>query len=507
MLSRALTQAVAVSANEAWVRYADAPGVTRFRLQSGVPEVKHFGKKDGLTSDDVFMLGLDPAGGIWAGGSQGLARITPNGIVRRYRHDDGLLWDDQSEGGFFADQDGAILFGTSGGLARFDPHAEAALPSASFNVMITSAQLGGQERLGEIEPEADHKQNTLHAEFAALSYRSPAAMRCRYRLEGLENNFTQTLSREIHYAALAPGDYALEISCQSGIGTVGSAALFAFRVLPAWWQRWWAGDLGIVLLSALLYGILRLRTYTLEKDRLRLERAVAERSAELERVNQELRDASLTDPLTGARNRRYFQVSVEGDVQQAIRSFQNEKGDIRGRNRDLVFYIIDVDHFKEVNDIYGHAAGDEVLAEMTRRIQSAIRMSDVLVRWGGEEFLVVSRYTERSEAATLAARVLRAVGKEPFPLKNVSASLRRTCSVGWAAFPWFCDSPETVRYEVVVELADRALYAAKQGGRNRAIGLLPVEEDLGTPDLSAEKLRATQTTTLGPEEAAQSASA
>ena len=79
---------------------------------------------------------------------------------------------------------------------------------------------------------------------------------------------------------------------------------------------------------------------------------------------------------------------------------------------------MDADLFKEVNDVYGHAAGDELLGEMTRRIQSAIRMSDVLVRWGGEEFLVVSRYTERSEATTLASRILHMIGSEPFQLKN-----------------------------------------------------------------------------------------
>jgi diguanylate cyclase (GGDEF)-like protein len=507
LLSSGLSQVLAVSASEAWVRYADAPGVTRFQLQGSVPEVKHFGKKEGLTSDDVFMLGLDASGGVWAGGSQGLARIAPDGTIRRYRHNDGLLWDDQSEGGFFADRDGTVLFGTSGGLARFDPRAEAGLPPVSFSVVLTSAQLGGQERLAEIRPEANHRQNILHAEFAALSYRDPADIRCRYRLHGLEGEFTETLSREVRYAALPPGDYALEISCSSGNGALGRAALFSFHVLPAWWQRWWACDLEIFLVGLFLYGILRLRTYALEKDRLRLEKAVAERSAELERLNQELRDASLTDPLTGARNRRFFQVTVEGDVRQAVRSFQNDRGDIRGRNRDLVFYIIDVDHFKEVNDIHGHAAGDELLSEMTKRIQSAIRMSDILVRWGGEEFLVVSRYTERAEAATLASRVLRAIGKEPFRLKSAPEPLRRTCSVGWAAFPWFCNAPEVVPYEMVVELADRGLYAAKQGGRNRAVGVLAVEADLAARDLSAEKLRATQTTVLGPEEAARSAGA
>ncbi len=250
-----------------------------------------------------------------------------------------------------------------------------------------------------------------------------------------------------------------------------------------------------------LYGTLRFRTYALEKDRRRLEHAVAERSAELERLNQELREASLTDPLTGTRNRRFFQVTIEGDTRQAIRSYLTDKTPEGGRNRDLIFYIVDADFFKEINDVYGHAAGDELLGEMTRRIQSAIRMSDVLVRWGGEEFLVVSRYTERSEATTLASRILHMVGNEPFDLKHAGVSVRRTCSIGWAAFPWFCTAPDAVSYEVVVELADQALYAAKQCGRNRAVGMLPREGDVsnGVRRVSPENVSATQITTLGPE--------
>jgi len=494
-----LVQVVAISATEAWIRYAYAPGITQFRLQNEVPVVKHFGRREGLASDEVFMLGLDHAGGIWAGGAQGLARIAPDGVVRRYSHDDGLLWNDQSEGGFFAEPDGTILFGTSGGLARFDPHTDGTQLPSSFNVVITSAQLGGQERLTDPHPEASHKENTLHASFAVLWYRHPEAMRCWYRLQGLENGVNETLSRDVHYAALAPGYYSLGISCTSGAGAHGGSAVFSFRVLPAWWQTWWAHDLSAILIVFAMYGLLRLRTYTIEKDRKRLEKAVAERSAELERVNQELRDASLTDPLTGARNRRFFQATIAGDVSQVTRYYQREQDQVGGRNRDLIFYLVDVDHFKEVNDVYGHVAGDELLAEMTRRIQAAIRMSDVLVRWGGEEFLVVSRYTERSEAMTLASRILRAIGSEPFDLKNGMEPLHRTCSIGWAAYPWFCHAPEAVQHEVVVELADQALYAAKQAGRNRAVGVLPVDADLAKPDLTPDQLRATQTTVLGPD--------
>jgi diguanylate cyclase (GGDEF)-like protein len=184
-------------------------------------------------------------------------------------------------------------------------------------------------------------------------------------------------------------------------------------------------------------------------------------------MNQVLEEASLTDPLTGVRNRRFFDATIESDVSQTLRSYQDGHDP---RTRDLVFYLIDADDFKEVNDRYGHEAGDQILVEMARRISSAIRHSDVLVRWGGEEFLVVSRYTDRGEAATLAGRVLTAVGERPFILPRTGEALYKTCSIGWAAFPWLQQAAEGVGYQEVLSLADRGLYEAKQAGKNRAIG-------------------------------------
>jgi diguanylate cyclase (GGDEF)-like protein len=191
---------------------------------------------------------------------------------------------------------------------------------------------------------------------------------------------------------------------------------------------------------------------------------------ELLRTNVVLQEASLTDPLTGLRNRRYFSATIESDVSQSLRAYDD------GHNqhiRDLVFYLIDADNFKDVNDRYGHDVGDKVLVEMARRLSSSIRHSDVLVRWGGEEFLVVSRYTDRSEAELLAERVLSAVGDAPFSLGESGKVISRTCSVGWAAFPWFPANPRAVSYEEVLTLADRALNQAKQSGKNRAVGMLP----------------------------------
>jgi diguanylate cyclase (GGDEF)-like protein len=189
----------------------------------------------------------------------------------------------------------------------------------------------------------------------------------------------------------------------------------------------------------------------------------------LQRSNHILQEASLTDPLTGLRNRRFFSATIEADVQQALRS-HTDKHD--PHTRDLVFYLIDADNFKDVNDRYGHDVGDRVLIEMARRISSSIRHSDVLVRWGGEEFLIVSRYTDRKEAELLAQRVLAAVADAPFTTAT-SEGIHRTCSLGWAPFPWFPDNPRAITYEEVLSLADRGLQRAKQAGRNRAVGMLP----------------------------------
>ena len=115
---------------------------------------------------------------------------------------------------------------------------------------------------------------------------------------------------------------------------------------------------------------------------------------------------------------------------------------------------------------------------MSRRISSAIRHSDVLVRWGGEEFLILSRYTDRREAKTLSARVLAAVSDTPFVLTNPKETICRTCSIGWAAFPWLSKHPEIVDYEKVLNFADRALGEAKRAGKNRAVGLLPAGDQL-----------------------------
>jgi diguanylate cyclase (GGDEF)-like protein len=193
---------------------------------------------------------------------------------------------------------------------------------------------------------------------------------------------------------------------------------------------------------------------------------------DLRRVNKALEETSLTDPLTGIHNRRYFEAAVERDEAQSFGVYSSP--------RDLVFYMIDLDNFKQINDLFGHNAGDRVLIDMTRRIGSIIRDSDVLLRWGGEEFLIVSR-VDRRNAPALAKHVLQAARETPFEIDE-TRRIDCTCSVGWAAFPRTQDDRAALGYDQIISLADQALRKAKNTGKNCAFGIFPAETEDDSPE-------------------------
>jgi diguanylate cyclase (GGDEF)-like protein len=463
-----------VSGNEIWFRYDESLGLGHLRLdESGQPQLEHFGTEQGLRSNDVFLLGIDAQHRVWAGADRGVSMITPEGRVNAYSQADGLLWDDTSAGGFWGESDGTVLLGTSRGLARFEPHAPPP-GSRAVPVQFTSALLGGKEQLIASDPAAEFKNRTVLIKFAALTFRDPEDVSCRYRLSDLESEFSVIRAREVRYASLPAGNYRFEVSCRAPDGEWSTPAVFAFAIRPAWWGSIWARTLWAMLFVFGVWSFIQIRTRTLERERHRLEEAVASRSAELAEANRELQEAALTDPLTGVRNRRFFQSTIQADASQAIRDYSDASHS--ADHRDLVFYLADIDHFKEINDRFGHHAGDAALSCTAERLSRVVRSSDILVRWGGEEFLIASRSADRREAHILAERILKVMATEPLPLEGGGA-IFRTCSVGFAAFPWNRHEPERVSVEEVLGLVDRALYMAKNAGRNMAIGFFPAQAD------------------------------
>ncbi|MGA7291663.1 MAG: diguanylate cyclase [Terriglobales bacterium] len=310
---------------------------------------------------------------------------------------------------------------------------------------------------------------------------------CHYQIEGQRRSFTERDLQDLRYSPLPAGDYKLHVNCDSAQTAQPQLARSSVMTASAsWWQTWWTRIGGTGGIALLLWGLLWYRQRREWRQNERLERAVAERNAELARANRELQEASLSDPLTGIRNRRFFQSTIAADASQAVRAYRGSE--IYSRDhRDLIFFLIDLDHFKQVNDEYGHDAGDRVLVQVAQRLSRVVRESDFLIRWGGEEFLVLCRAAERNDGPLLAARILKAINGVEFDLGN-DRRLSRSCSVGWAAFPWLPPACSDLSVDEVLRLADRGLYLAKQGGRNQSVGLIPTTN---TPVMSAPSANAT----------------
>ncbi|WP_426344271.1 diguanylate cyclase [Pseudoduganella sp. R-32] len=201
-------------------------------------------------------------------------------------------------------------------------------------------------------------------------------------------------------------------------------------------------------------------------DNAAAQAQLLEKNLELERAYKALEEVSLTDQLTGLRNRRFFLQHVESDVALSLRGYDGPASEADAvADRDLVFYMVDLDHFKEVNDRHGHAAGDSVLVQMKDRLREVFRESDYLVRWGGEEFLVLARATGRSGAHVVAERIRQAVSSREFVLPD-GTRLARTCSIGFACYPFLPSHPRLMSWSQVVELADLGLYISKHSGRD-----------------------------------------
>ncbi|UDF36084.1 UNVERIFIED_ORG: diguanylate cyclase [Shinella sp. XGS7] len=176
------------------------------------------------------------------------------------------------------------------------------------------------------------------------------------------------------------------------------------------------------------------------------------------KANQRLlRSQSERDPLTDLANRRHFLAVMQKQAQQLFTGG---------------LLMIDIDHFKHVNDQQGHAVGDVVIRDVAQRIRDAVRTEDLVVRWGGEEFLVFAPNVSQDTLSLLAERVLNSVGGQPVATEN--GPLRVTVSIGFAHFPL---PPGLLRqhWEQAVNWADMVLYTAKAQGRNRAVGIATVD--------------------------------
>ena len=185
----------------------------------------------------------------------------------------------------------------------------------------------------------------------------------------------------------------------------------------------------------------------------------------LQKVNEQLAFHAKHDPLTGLHNRRSF-------VEKMSPREHSPSIERRSDGRDLpdCLILLDIDRFKSINDRWGHATGDKVLKEVAARLEKAVRDTDMVLRWGGEEFLIFSPNATPTQITVLVDRLLSTIADTPIGIgiEHVQVSI----SAGFISLPFSGMPQEKIDWEKALNLADAALYFAKQNGRNRALGLV-----------------------------------
>jgi diguanylate cyclase (GGDEF)-like protein len=287
----------------------------------------------------------------------------------------------------------------------------------------------------------------------------------RFKLVGFDTKWSDCSEiPEVAFNSLPVGEYELLVQAYSPLTGFGPVSqLCKIKVSTPWWAVGWTNLLaGFEKLYTRLVGS-RYRNEFLHEQNERLEREVAERTASLSQTNNELQRARLqleelsrTDGLTGLANWRHFDDELRKEMARAFRE-----------KTALSLLLLDIDHFKAVNDRLGHQVGDEYLRRIAETLRvAARRATDVVARYGGEEFVIVLPFTDYHLAKNLAERIRKTIENLKLP-NEASAIGVVTVSIGVTAMKTGILESE----EELVNRADRALYEAKHGGRNRVEAL------------------------------------
>ena len=448
-------------------------------LSPGGIQFRNYSETQGLPNSTVYGIEVEASGRLWLSSNRGLTRFDPDsGEVRNFRRLHGLQGDEFNFGAHYRSPTGELFFGGPDGYNDFFPER------LEFNgqpppVVLTQFLEFNQPARGTGAPESlshlklGYRDSVITFEFAALDFASPLENQYQYKLEGFDQQWVSAASqRSVTYTNLAGGNYTFRVRAANSDGVWNNAGVaVALNVDPPPWATAWARA-GYVLAIGLLIFLAwysqqkKLRREALYAERLRRDvrnrtAELAERNAELENVNGRLREASVTDPLTGLGNRRHLYEAMD-----ALASAATKAG---GAFPRVAFLMVDMDHLKPINDLHGHEAGDAALKGIADILRRCCRASDILVRWGGDEFLVVCQGADLDTAEQLAERIRSMVAKQIFRLAG-GETTRTSCSIGFVCHPFVSDQLARMPWEQSLSIADAALYHAKRE-RNGWIGL------------------------------------
>jgi diguanylate cyclase (GGDEF)-like protein len=456
------------------------------RYEAGTGKMQLVGKAAGLPFDKIFAIVAESDQYFWLSSNRGILRVKQQDVLEvatgvqpqlvgyeLFGESDGMQ-SAQCNGGSMpaamARRDGSLWFATSQGVAMVTPArlGEFAIRTPPVVVQKVSAD-GVQYPIGVNQLPAGTRRVEL--QFAGLSYVMPTRIQYRTKLVGFDKDWVERGPQHVaEYTNLTPGRYQFLVSAAYPDGDWSAEpAAVELEVLPFFWQRtsFIVAAVTTLILLMLLFYRWRIHRLRLSEQKLRqqvleqtsalrqqaevLTLAVEEKSilAEQLRLQAAAFEAQAReDGLTGLANRRAFDEQLASEFNRAQRL-----------HHQLCLVIIDIDHFKRINDQWSHMAGDEVLKRIAQILKQHCRDIDLTSRWGGEEFSLLLPQTSLQQGREVCERLRHAIANTDY--QDIAAGLTVTASFGLTV------NTGLAHYDKLISRADSLLYQAKAEGRNK----------------------------------------
>lgn len=459
------------------------------RYQPATQQLRLIGRQSGIPFEKLFQVVEDNQGFFWLTTNRGMIRISGKNahavadeqltqIPFEIFNDADGLFNAQANGGSnpaaIKDTDGRIWIATSGGVAFVQPEFLSDFSTTVPPVVIENMSVNGEAvKLGAESVFLKAGSNRVEFNFAGLGFVMPGHIRYRTLLKGFDSDWvirgTQNFAE---YTNLPPGEYQFQVTASYLYGNWNDThASISFNIESFFWQHklfWLMLMIGFIVMVLLM---MKWRLAIINKTADRLRQQVAEKTAELQKQTNDLLEANREktqllaslkqqsemfeqqariDVLTGLANRRAFDEALIKASSQVRRS-----------GLPLCLVLMDIDHFKQINDNWSHSIGDGVLQKIADALTKCCRGSDVVARWGGEEFALLLPDTVIQDGAEICERLRKLI--QLLDYSDLAEDLTVTVSIGIAEY-----TAES-RYENLLSRADIALYHAKRSGRNKVV--------------------------------------
>jgi len=441
------------------------------RIKNG--KIVSITQKQGLFDNVVHRIIPDHLGQFWMTSNRGIFSVSKKALnevadgvrerVRSFTYGvaDGMK-NSECNGGSNAGiltSNGDIWFPTAHGVVKFEPKPREN-DFFSSQLLVEKVMLNGENvslsSLNKLPPDID----SLQISYTATNFLQAERVYFKYRLEGIEDQWTYAgTRRESYYSKLAAGSYNFRLmATYNGDPWVNEGISVKFTILPRYYETLWFKTVMIFLLLIFVFIAYRFRVNQLQKNNLRLEKLVNERTKQLQKANQLLEQVAREDGLTGILNRRAFDEILQQECRRAERN-----------QTTINLLLIDIDYFKQYNDSLGHPAGDACIQAVANILKQHFnRAGEFVARYGGDEFAVILPNISNNLVIEQAEKTCQAMSELALanPDSKISNLVTVTIGVG------YLNKREKYCPSELLSFANKALYIAKKKGRNRVISSL-----------------------------------